>query len=344
MSGKSKRINPEGRTKETEPKPRPLPEIIDALHLTSTPPPKPAEVVHGLIHRSCKLVIGGTSKSFKTWSLIDLALSVASGKEFWGFPTTKGRVLYINFEIGSGFFADRINKVMQASNKYPAAGDLLAWNLRGHSAGLEDLRAEIEKRCEGQDFSLIVFDPVYKVLGNRDENKAGDIASLLNEFERIAVATGAAIAFGAHFSKGNQAGKEAMDRIGGSGVYARDPDAILTMTKHQQDGSFTVDATLRNHTTPEPFTVTWEFPLLKRSDLNPDELKEAKPRGPKPTYTADALLKVLVEHKELSATEWMRAAKEEEGLSESSFWKLKRELEGQKKVIQSKITKTFMPK
>jgi len=39
------------------------------------------------------------------------------------------------------------------------------------------------------------------------------------------VKTGAAVGFGAHYSKGNQAGKEAIDRVSGSGVFARDPIA-----------------------------------------------------------------------------------------------------------------------
>ena len=66
---------------------------------------------------------------------------------------------------------------------------------------------------------LIILDPSYKLLHGRDENKAGDIAALLDEFEVLAVKTGAAVAFGAHYSKGNQAQKESIDRVGGSGVF-----------------------------------------------------------------------------------------------------------------------------
>ena len=122
---------------------------------------------------------------------------------------------------------------------------------------------------------LIIIDPIYKLLGLRDENKAGDIASLLNEIEALAVETGAAVAFGAHYSKGNQAGKEVIDRIGGSGVFARDPDSILNFTKHEENDCFTVDATLRNHPPIKPFVVRWEYPLMcADATLNPSELKQ----------------------------------------------------------------------
>ena len=81
--------------------------------------------------------------------------------------------------------------------------------------------SQIIAKFKDGGYSLIVFDPIYKGLGDRDENKAGDIASLLNEIESLAVETGAAVAFGHHFSKGNQANKDSIDRIGGSGVFAR---------------------------------------------------------------------------------------------------------------------------
>ncbi len=105
---------------------------------------------------------------------------------------------------------------------------------------------------------------------------------MLNGFERLAVTTGAAIAFGAHFSKGNQAAKESMDRIGGSGVFARDPDTILTMTRHEQDGAFTVEPILRNHPPVPPFVIRWDFPLMTRDEmLDPAKLKQAKGRPSK---------------------------------------------------------------
>ena len=118
-------------------------------------------------------------------------------------------------------------------------------------------------------------------MGGRDENAAGDISELCNELERIAVETGAAVFYVAHFSKGNQAAKEAIDRISGSGVWARDADTIITLTKHkeEQDNAFTVDLILRNLPEQPPFVVAWNYPLMTlREDLNPDDLKQARGR------------------------------------------------------------------
>jgi RecA-family ATPase len=45
------------------------------------------------------MILGDTSKSNKSWCLLDLALSVASGEKWWSRRWTKMPVVYINFEL-----------------------------------------------------------------------------------------------------------------------------------------------------------------------------------------------------------------------------------------------------
>src|SRR6202012_4947301 len=76
-----------------------LPELIDAAAFLATPIDPPPELIAGILHKGSKLVFGGGSKSFKTWCLLDLAISVATNTNWLGFETSEGRVLFINFEI-----------------------------------------------------------------------------------------------------------------------------------------------------------------------------------------------------------------------------------------------------
>src|SRR5262249_43262982 len=151
-----------------------------------------------------------------------------------GCKTTKGRVLYINLELQKGFFSQRCKTVIEEK-----AADGVAlfevWNLRGHAAELYKLLPAMLEAAGVDKYALIIVDPIDKVLGEREENVTHHITAIMNELERLAVHSGAAVVFGAHFSKGNQAGKESIDRIGGSGAFARDPDTILVMTKHEED-------------------------------------------------------------------------------------------------------------
>jgi len=196
---------------------------------------------------------------------------------------------------------------------------------------------QIIKTLQQEQYALAIFDPIYKALGSRDENKAGDVASMLNELEAIAVRTGAAIGFGAHYSKGNQAGKESIDRIGGSGVFARDPDAIITMTQHEDDEAFIINSTLRNFPPQPAFVVKWDYPLFTRdAGLAPEAIKKpinlrANTSGQfqkDSAYTIDRILDTLRDcdnGKKASgrgATELMNLMKSETGMSAATFWRL----------------------
>lgn len=245
----------------------------------------PAELIDGVLHRGAKLVVGGTSKGRKTWSLLDLGISVATGSDWWGWKTHRGKVVYINFEIMEPFVLRRIESIAKAKGVTLQGDWFRMWTLRGFASGAENLSGRIINALKGEDIALIIVDPVYKMLGSRDENKAGDVASLMNELETISVQLGAAVAIGAHYSKGNQAAKESIDRIGGSGVFARDPDAILTMTGHEEEECLTIETTLRNLPPQDKVVVEWQFPLfVRRTDLDPTALKE---QGKKKSSSAE---------------------------------------------------------
>jgi hypothetical protein len=264
---------------EGQPKPG-LPEIEDAARLLTEDIELPPELVDGLLHAGSKLILGGSSKSFKTFTLLDLAMSIATGTDWWGRRTMPGRVLYTNLEIQRPFFARRIQSILAARTIKLSAGELDVWNLRGYAADINDLKPKMLSKMLDRSYALVILDPIYKCLGDRDENKTGDIASLMNELERLAMETGAAVAIGAHFSKGNQAMKESIDRIGGSGAFARDADSILIMTRHAEEDAFTIEATLRNFPPIPPFCVRWKYPVMELADeLDPADLKQGGARS-----------------------------------------------------------------
>jgi RecA-family ATPase len=55
------------------------------------------------------------------------------------------------------------------------------------------------------------------------------MAAFCNQFDRVATELGCAVIYCHHHSKGSQGQKRSMDRASGSGVFARDPDALLDM-------------------------------------------------------------------------------------------------------------------
>jgi len=291
---------------------RRLPVMVDSALFVKLQLPRSPHIVHGLLHKGTKIVIGGGSKSFKTWIQLDLAMSIAYGLPWMGFETTPGKVLFVNFEIKEEFFQDRLIKMASAKGVNLEEGRLIVWNLRGQSAPYHEIVPKMIEDLHKTDFSLVILDPVYKLYGNTDENSASQVALLMNALETMCVKTEAAVGFGAHYSKGNQAAKEAIDRISGSGVFARDPDSIINFTIHEEKEAFTVEPTLRNLPPVEPFVVRWKFPLMVRDDeLDPTDLKQAGP-GKKKYHEAHDFLRFIIlndSKNPVSISDWSERAK-----------------------------------
>lgn len=303
------------------PPPIQLPPLVEWLDFASSEIAEPATIVEGILHRGSKMVLGGGSKSFKTWTLVDLALSVASGSPWWDIETSEGKVCYVNLEIQEYFFRRRCLDVADAKGIMIPKDNLFIWNLRGYAADISSIHTQMTDALKTRNLSLIVVDPIYKIMGGRDENSTRDIANLLNHIEKLAVETGAAVVFGSHFAKGNPALKEAIDRISGSGVYARDPDSILTLTRHQEENRFVVEPVLRNFPPMPSFVVQWLHPLMSRDNgADPAELKGVK--GGRPRKFEPESLVAILDLNSMSKKEWMNAAMNIHGMSEATFKRL----------------------
>jgi len=283
----------------------------------------PPQVIDGVIYKGGKLIVGGTSKGRKTWSLMDLAAAIATGGKWWGFQANLGDVLYVNFELQDFLFRQRMDAIIKA-RKAKDLSRLHVMNLRGHAADMTDLRPPIEQAIKKHDFSLIIFDPAYKMLGDRSENDAGEMADLMNEFEALAVQSGSAVGFAHHFSKGNQAGKFAIDRMSGSGVLARDPDAIITLTDHEEEDCYICETTLRAFPALPPFGLRWDFPQLRPcADVDVEGIRQP---GRKKKCSEKQLIDLMPPRKGIKAAEWMDLAKEELGISRPTFYRLQKQL------------------
>src|SRR5436190_24057151 len=85
--------------------PPPLPAIVSLREFLATPPETPPQLIDGILHQGCKMILGGTSKSNKSWCLLDLDISVATGQKWWGRRCTWLPVVYIKLRaarVGGG--------------------------------------------------------------------------------------------------------------------------------------------------------------------------------------------------------------------------------------------------
>ena len=60
--------------------PPPLPEILTLRQLVEIAPAAPPQIIEGVLHVRSKMILGGTSKSNKSWCLLDLASVWPAGR------------------------------------------------------------------------------------------------------------------------------------------------------------------------------------------------------------------------------------------------------------------------
>lgn len=186
-------------------------------------------LIEGVLRQGHKLLLAGPSKAGKSYALIELCCAIAEGRPWLGFSCARGRVLYVNLELDRASCLHRFRDVYEALEQAPNHLESIdIWNLRGRSIPMDKLAPKLIRRAMKKNYIAIVIDPIYKVITG-DENSADQMAKFCNQFDKVCTELGCAVIYCHHHSKGSQGAKRAIDRASGSGVFARDPDALLDL-------------------------------------------------------------------------------------------------------------------
>lgn len=275
-----------------------LPEIETVSNITELPELAP-QLIYGVMREGQKGMLIGPSKAGKSFALIELAIAVCKGWSWLDHRCKQGKVLYVNLEIQAPSFTHRLDAVYSEMRRVrglapePLSGlaDLDVWNLRGHASPLDRLVPMLVRKAADRHYTLIIIDPIYKVLTG-DENSASDMAAFTNQFDVICQELGCAVFYAHHHAKGKAGERAAVDRASGSGVFARDPDAMVDMSplhipKDKRDsvlsyevmgddgelhtrhaGAYRLNYTLREFETPLPKDCLFKYPLHEIVDLS----------------------------------------------------------------------------
>lgn len=142
------------------------------LYDTAYPPRVP--IVEGLIFNGTYLFVGAP-KVGKSFFMAQLGYHVSMGIPLWGFPVTKGTVLYLALEDDYARLQRRLSKMfgMQGSSNLHFATQSKALN-----QGLEEQLHKFVK--EHEDARLIIIDTLQKV-----REASGDKLSYGNDYEIV---------------------------------------------------------------------------------------------------------------------------------------------------------------
>jgi hypothetical protein len=186
-------------------------------------------LIENVLRQGHKMLISGPSKAGKSFSLIELCIAIAEGRKWLQWNCSQGRVMYVNLELDRASCLHRFKDVYNALGWEPKnISNIDIWNLRGKSVPMDKLAPKLIRRAMKKEYIAIIIDPIYKVITG-DENSADQMAKFCNQFDKVCTELGSAVIYCHHHSKGSQGGKKSMDRASGSGVFARDPDAMLDL-------------------------------------------------------------------------------------------------------------------
>lgn len=207
------------------PDPESMADVWD--NLPSLAPP----LIDGVLRQGHKMLIAGPSKAGKSYALIELCCAIAEGEKWLEWNCTQGRVMYVNLELDRASCLHRFKDVYTALGIAPDnLSNIDIWNLRGRSVPMDKLAPKLIRRASKKNYIAIIIDPIYKVITG-DENSADQMAHFCNQFDKVCTELGCAVIYCHHHSKGAQGGKRSMDRASGSGVFARDPDALIDLVE-----------------------------------------------------------------------------------------------------------------
>lgn len=233
-------------------------------------------LIDGVMRRGDKMCVSGASKSYKSFSLIQLAIAVSCGVKWFGWKCKQGRVLYINCELRGESFRKRVWEVaehMQGADRGAIAEHMDVWNMRGRTQPLESSKDHIIEQAAERNYDVIVLDPIYKLFAG-DENSAEEVSRFMLAMDELAMRLNASIVYCHHHSKGAKGGVSAQDRFSGSGVFARDCDELVdispldlkdrSVTEWGFDAKATawrVETIIRDFEPKRPLDVVFEYPV-----------------------------------------------------------------------------------
>lgn len=255
-----------------------LPPFEQLQEVLKSPPPLKPVVIDGVLRKGHKMLLTGPSKAGKSFLQVQLAIAIAAGRTWLKWPCKKGKVLYCNLEIDPASLAHRFEdtyEVLGEEIRKAADDNITLWNLRGSVTPLVKFAPILMRRLKAREFSVIIVDPIYKIMQG-DENSAKDITDFGNWLDKIARETGCAVIYCHHHSKGAQGMKRSADRGSGSGVFARDADALIDLTpleltedQEAEDAApaYCVSGTLREFPSFPDFAVRFRHPIHELDEL-----------------------------------------------------------------------------
>lgn len=215
--------------------------------------PDLAWLVAGLIPLGGLTAVTGTPKSFKTFLLQDLAISVATGQPFLGkFPVAQGKILFVDEENPRRTTVNRFRSMGMSSTD-----EIVVLAKQGvHMDRPESVRALLEYVEQIQP-RLIIIDSLTKV-HSKNENQSNEMSDVFTEIKKLLKDDRAVVVIHHHnkASRNDKRGEGSSIR-GSSNIFAElDAHLAVDRSGSERNDIVVTQGALRDAEEMRPFRAT----------------------------------------------------------------------------------------
>lgn len=238
---------------------------------------QPGWMIRGVWQRTSHGMIAGEPKTYKSVIATDMAVAVASGKPFLGkFPVEhQGPVMYIQEENSPWLVKDRIQKiattrgavgkgVRELSDKrfevdMPPDLPLHFLNNMGFDFTSQEDRQFLEESIQSIKPVLIIFDPLYLMLGDKDESSSKDIRPVLNWLLYLRYQYKTSVIILHHWNKSGKSERGGQRMLGSVLFHGWVESAMYARIVDEQNHTIELEREFRSFPKPNNLNITFNF-------------------------------------------------------------------------------------
>lgn len=237
----------------------------------------PGWLIEGVWQRSSHGMIAGEPKTYKSVLATDMAVAVASGEPFLGKYAVhqQGPVMYIQEENSPWLVQDRNLKIANSRGllngevkyhsrtkmtvKMPKDLPIYYLNNQGFDLTSQEDKDFLEESIKEIKPVLIIFDPLYLMLGGSDENSSKDIRPLLSWLLKIRYEYRTSIIVLHHWNKSGKSERGGQRMLGSVLWHGWVESAMYTSVVNEVEHEIQIDREFRSFEKPPKVNVKFKF-------------------------------------------------------------------------------------
>ena len=188
--------------------------VLTIAELLRKPPPK--WLLHGVLPETGLAVMFGSPGAGKTFAALDLGLSIARGKSWFGKRTKPGRVIYVASE---GNLSNRLRAYLKHHRLHEGPKEFLVVEesidlLHAETGEFEALVASIKAAVQDA-VDLVIIDTLNRTMPGGDENSSKDMGAMVARAKQLEATFLCAVMYVHHKGKDEKAGARGLESQGG---------------------------------------------------------------------------------------------------------------------------------